>query len=80
MKKILNIQTGEVTTEQLTAEEVAEKEELKQKRIAEEQKVEDDEAKALADKEASDALKASAKAKLVAGEPLTEAEADTLIL
>ena len=27
-----------------------------------------------------DALKASAKAKLVAGEPLTEAEADTLVL
>tara|TARA_R100001463_G_scaffold2534_3_gene10640 strand:+ start:1150 stop:1374 length:225 start_codon:yes stop_codon:yes gene_type:complete len=27
-----------------------------------------------------DALKASAKTKLVAGEPLTEAEADTLIL
>ena len=31
-------------------------------------------------KEANDALKASAKAKLVAGEPLTEAEADTLII
>ena len=30
--------------------------------------------------EAKDNLKASAKAKLVAGEPLTEAEADTLIL
>ena len=27
-----------------------------------------------------DALKASAKAKLVAGEPLTEAEADTLVI
>jgi len=27
-----------------------------------------------------DALKASAKAKLIAGEPLTEAEADTLIV
>jgi len=33
-----------------------------------------------ADKEASDALKTSAKAKLVAGEPLTEAEADTLVI
>ena len=29
---------------------------------------------------AKDALKASAKAKLVAGEPLTEAEADTLVI
>ncbi len=37
-------------------------------------------AQAEADKEAKDNLKASAKAKLVAGEPLTEAEADTLIL
>ena len=35
---------------------------------------------AQADKEAKENLKASAKAKLVAGEPLTEAEADTLVL
>lgn len=33
-----------------------------------------------ADKEANDSLKASAKAKLVAGEPLTEAEANTIVL
>ena len=32
------------------------------------------------EKKAKEDLKASAKAKLVAGEPLTEAEADTLIL
>ena len=38
------------------------------------------EAQAQADKEASDILKASAKAKLIAGEPLTEAEADTIVL
>tara|TARA_Y100000592_G_C5360678_1_gene263523 strand:- start:12 stop:236 length:225 start_codon:yes stop_codon:yes gene_type:complete len=31
-------------------------------------------------KEANDALKASAKAKLVAGEALTEAEADTIVI
>ena len=37
-------------------------------------------AQAEADKEAKENLKASAKAKLVAGEPLTEAEADTLVL
>ena len=37
-------------------------------------------AQAEADKEANDILKASAKAKLVAGEPLTEEEADTIVL
>ena len=79
MKKIVNIQTGEVTTEQLTAEEVAEKEELRQKRLAEIEKYENDEAKA-AEKEASDALKASARAKLVAGEALTEEEANTIVI
>ena len=79
MKKIVNIQTGEVTTEQLTAEEVAEKEELRQKRIAEIEKYENDEAKA-AEKEANDALKASARAKLVAGEALTEEEANTIVI
>ena len=31
-------------------------------------------------KAANDALKASAKAKLIAGEPLTEEEADTIVL
>ena len=34
----------------------------------------------VADREAKDALKASAKAKLIAGEALTEAEADTIVL
>ena len=39
------------------------------------------EAKAVQEeKEAKDNLKSSAKAKLIAGEPLTEAEADTLII
>lgn len=33
-----------------------------------------------ADKEAKDNLKASAKAKLIAGEPLTEDEANTIVL
>ena len=73
------MQTGEITTEQLTAEEVAEKEELRQKRLAEIQKYENDEAKA-AEKEANDALKASARAKLVAGEALTEEEANTIVI
>jgi len=34
----------------------------------------------VADKEAKDALKASAKAKLIAGEALTEEEANTIVL
>ena len=34
----------------------------------------------LAEEQANKDLKVSAKAKLVAGEPLTEAEADTLVL
>ena len=33
-----------------------------------------------ADKQAKEDLKASAKAKLIAGEPLTEAEADTIVI
>ena len=35
---------------------------------------------ALAEKEAKDNLKASAKAKLIAGEPLTEDEANTIVI
>ena len=42
------------------------------------QKIKDDEK--LAEIENEKSLKASAKAKLVAGEPLTEAEADTIVL
>ncbi len=36
--------------------------------------------KMISDKEAKDNLKASAKAKLVAGEALTQEEADTIVL
>lgn len=57
----------------LTAEEIAEREAMAAQaeadRLAQEAK-----AQALAD------LKASAKAKLIAGEPLTAEEADTLVL
>ena len=45
---------------------------------AKEQKIKDDQK--LAEIENEKSLKASAKAKLVAGEPLTEAEADTLVV
>ena len=42
--------------------------------------VEEEKAQVLADRETNANLKASAKAKLIAGEPLTEAEADTIVL
>ena len=74
MKKItLTPDNPNGIVEDLTAEEVAQIETDKvnseAERVAEETAIQ----------EQSD-LKASAKAKLVAGEPLTEAEADTLIL
>ena len=57
----------------LTAEEEAQR----QTDIA---NAETEKAQAIADKEAKDNLKASAKAKLVAGEALTQEEADTIVL
>lgn len=69
----INCATGEVTEVELTAEEVAQRE---ADRIAyEAQKAEEATAAA-----AIAELKASAKAKLVAGQPLTAEEADTLVL
>ena len=74
MKKIVhNIKTGEIQEVDLTAEEVS--------------KAEIDIANAQSEKTAQDNaktekenLKASAKAKLIAGEPLTEEEANTIVL
>jgi len=57
----------------LTAEEIAERD-AQALIAAEEQSQREAEEQALLD------LKASAKAKLIAGEPLTAAEADTLVL
>jgi len=68
LKKIVN---GEVMD--LTADEIADLETRKQNNEAEY-------AQLNADKEAKENLKASAKAKLIAGEPLTEAEANTLVI
>ncbi len=72
-KNILDKETGKVQIVELTAEEVAER----QKETA-------DLEKEIADRIAKDEeranLKASAKAKLVAGEKLTEEEADTIVL
>jgi|TARA_B100000073_G_C23577448_1_gene510777 hypothetical protein len=68
MKKLHN---GQIVD--MTAEEVTELQNLVAEANAHEQ--------AKADAETQKAnLKASAKAKLVAGEPLTEAEADTLVI
>jgi hypothetical protein len=72
-KLIVDCSTGERTVVELTDEEIAEREAMAAQaeadRLAQEQ--------AEADLQA---LKDSAKAKLVAGEPLTAEEADTLVL
>ena len=70
-KKVINVQTGEETMVDLTAEEVAAKE---AKEVAA-QKVRDDEAAA---KTTLDENKASGKAKLKAGEALNDAELSAL--
>jgi hypothetical protein len=69
----INCTTGEVTEVPLTAEEIAQREAdiiASTARLAEEAAAE----------AAHAALKASAKAKLVAGTPLTEEEAATIVL
>tara|TARA_R100000005_G_C5001165_1_gene208191 strand:- start:3676 stop:3921 length:246 start_codon:yes stop_codon:yes gene_type:complete len=66
--------------EEFTAEEIAQKETDLANDEARATAKAEAETQAQADKEASDALKASAKAKLIAGEPLTEEEADTIVL
>jgi hypothetical protein len=73
MKVIVDCATGESTTVPLTAEELAQRE---TDRLAWEAQ----EAERLAAEADLKALKDSAKAKLVAGQPLTEAEAATLVI
>jgi hypothetical protein len=72
-KVIIDCSTGERQIVPLTAEEIAEREQMaaeaEAQRLAEEQ--------AAADLQA---LKDSAKAKLIAGEPLTEEEASVLVI
>lgn len=70
---IKNCETGEETLVEFTAEEYAQAE-------ADAQAYAQAEADRLAAEEALAALKASAKAKLIAGEPLTSEEADTLVI
>ena len=72
-KNILDKATGEVQIVELTAEEIAEQETSKAE-------LEQEQADRLAKDEERANLKASAKAKLVAGEALTQEEADTIVL
>lgn len=72
-KVIVDCASGETTVVPLTAEEIAEREQMAAE--AEAQRLAEEEAAA-----ALQALKDSAKAKLIAGEPLTAEEADTLVL
>lgn len=74
MKKVVHdIATGETVEVELTPEEIKERE----ARAAQSEAQRETEEQAQAEREA---LKASAKQKLISGEPLTEAEADTLVL
>lgn len=72
-KGIMDCSTGIETFVELTDEEIAQ---IETDRIAYEASMAEENAK----KEAHDALKASAKAKLVAGQPLTAEEAETLVI
>jgi formylmethanofuran dehydrogenase subunit B len=72
-KVVVDCSTGEQTILPLTADEIASLELSRQE--AEARKAEEDAAA-----EALAAVKTSAKAKLVAGTPLTEEEAATLVL
>ena len=69
----VNCETGVVTERDLTTEEIAQRE-------ADAAAFAASEATRLAAAEALAALKTSAKAKLVAGTPLTEEEAATLVI
>jgi hypothetical protein len=68
-----NCTTGEETIREMTAEEIAAYE---ANIVAHETRI----AELEAAREAQEALKESAKAKLVAGEPLTEEEASVLVI
>jgi len=72
-KIIVNCATGEQTIVALTAQEIAQRDQ-DAAAAAEAQEAREEAAAALA------ALKESAKAKLVAGTPLTEEEAATLVI
>jgi len=72
-KSIFDGKTGETTIVDMTAEEIAEVNATREKIASEEEIYQND-------KQAKEDLKASAKAKLIAGEALTEDEANTIVL
>ena len=72
-KIVVNCETGETTVVTLTSEEIAQRE-------ADAAAFAAAEAERVAAEEALAALKTSARAKLVAGQALTEEEAATLVL
>lgn len=72
-KIVVNCETGEQQVLTLTPEEIAERESMQAEYQAAEA------AKAAAEQALAE-LKASAKAKLIAGQPLTAEEADVLVI
>ena len=72
-KTEINCETGEVTISPLTADELAE---LKERKSA----AEKEQAEREIEMARVAAIKASAKVKLIAGEPLTEEEAAVIVL
>jgi hypothetical protein len=72
-KLIVDLEKGTQTYVDLTPAEIAERDQLAAKAA-------DDAAKAQAEAEAKVALKESAKAKLIAGEPLTDEEAAAIVI
>ena len=73
MKKIIITPDNGIEEVDMTAEEVSERETVIANETTYQEQLE-------TDKVANDTLKASAKAKLVAGTPLTEEEANTIVL
>ena len=69
MKHIIDVQNNKLVEAETTSEDIA-------KAKAEDEVVANELAQEKADKEANDNLKASAKAKLMAGEPMTEEESN----
>ena len=72
-KIVVDCSTGQQTIVPLTAEEIAQRE-------ADAQAFAQAEAERLAAEEAKAALKASAKQKLISGQPLTEEEAAAIVI
>lgn len=72
-KMIVDCSTGKTTIVPLTAQEIAERDQLAAKYA-------EDKAKADAEAKKLQALKDSAKAKLIAGEALTDEEASAIVI